>query len=807
MKTGLPVEAMRPALLAALDEPGGAAVLVADPGAGKTTVVPLALLDAPWRRGRVVVVEPRRLAARAAAERLASLLGETVGRTIGVRMRDDTRTSAATCVEIVTDGVLTRMLHADPTLEGVDAVVFDELHERSVETDVGVALSLDVRDALRPDLRLIAMSATIDGAAVASLLGTDAVLRSEGRSFPTEVVWSDAALPRFDALAVASATRRALRETSRDVLVFVPGAFEIDAVIRGLADVGADVLPLHGSLPASDQRRALSSASPGRRKVVVSTSVAETSLTIDGIEAVVDSGWSRRARFDPRRGMGGLVTMRVSQAAAEQRRGRAGRLAPGRCYRLWSEAEHQRLSPFDPPDILSTDHVPLALDLVRWGDPDGSSLRWLDAPPATSLLAARDLLRSLGLVDDRDRLTDDGRRASELPVHPRLARAIVEADELGDGAAAVAVAAVLDERARGRRGPAVDLHERVRRLSGRGVRQARRLADLAGLRLDLDHPSTLDAAGVGVAVALAYPDRVARRRGSSTRYLTTGGAGAELDPHDPLARSEWLAIAELDLRAGQGDATVRSAAALDADDVAVVVGPPTTVDRVEWDRRRGDVRAEREQRHGAIVVSTRAIEDAAGATEALLDGVRIEGLTLLPRWSETSRLRGRVRFLRRVLGDEWPDLGEDALLPTVDEWLAPWLAGARRRDDLARVDVPGAVRALLPTALAARLDELAPARVTPPNGHARAVDYDGEQPVVSLRLQDAFGWLDTPKVAGGRVSLTVELLSPAGRPLQRTSDLAGFWRGSYAQVRAEMRGRYPKHAWPEDPAGVTGDGR
>jgi ATP-dependent helicase HrpB len=802
MRTDLPVEAIRPALLDALDAPGGATVVVAEPGAGKTTVVPLALLDAPWRRGRVVVAEPRRLAARAAAERLASLLGERVGATIGLRMRDDTRTSSATRVEVVTDGVLTRMLHADASLEGIDAVVFDELHERSVDTDVALAMCLDVRDALRPDLRLVAMSATIDGAAVASLLGTASVLRSEGRTFGTDVVWSDAALPRFDERSVAALCRRALRETSGDVLVFVPGAYEIGAVIRQLGDVDADALPLHGSLPPREQDRALAPSSRTRRKVVVSTSVAETSLTIDGIEAVVDSGWSRRARFDPRRGMGGLVTTRVSQAAAEQRRGRAGRLGPGRCYRLWSEAEHLRLDAFDPPEILSTDHVPLALDLVRWGDPDGTTLRWLDEPPSASLRAARDLLRLLGLVDDRDRLTPHGRRASALPLHPRLAHAIVRAGELGHGAAAAAVAAVLDAREPTRGTAATDLHERVRRLPQRVATRARRLAATAGVGSDERDAAAADPATVGLAVALAYPDRVARRRGSGPRYLTTGGSGAALDPHDPLARSEWLAIAELDLRTGHADAVVRSAAALDARDLVTVLGEPTVVEHVAWDRQRRDVRAEREQRYGAIVVSSRAVEDPVGATDALLDGVRAEGLALLPRWAETTSLRDRVRFLRGTLGDEWPDLGDDALLATVDDWLRPWLAGARRRADLERVDVPAAVRALVPPALAARLDELAPVRVAPPNGRARPIDYGGEQPVVSLRLQDAFGWRDTPVLAGGRVPLTVELLSPAGRPLQRTSDLAGFWRGSYAQVRAEMRGRYPKHAWPEDPTAL-----
>jgi ATP-dependent helicase HrpB len=787
------VEDVLPDLLTALDAPGSAAVLVAEPGAGKTSLVPLALHDAPWRRGRVVLVEPRRLAARAAAERLAALLGERVGATVGLRMRGETRTSSTTRVEVVTDGVLTRMLHTDASLDGIDAIVFDELHERSLDTDVGLALSLDVRDALRPDLRFVAMSATIDGAAVARILGTDAVLRSSGRAFPTDVVWVGPSARSFDARAVAAACATAQRETSRDVLVFLPGAPEIHATARALDGIDAQVLPLHGSLPFAEQQRAIRAAPDGTRKIVLSTSVAETSLTIDGVDAVVDSGWSRRARFDPRRGMGGLVTTRVSQASADQRRGRAGRVAPGRCYRLWTEAEHAQLAAFDPPEILTADHVPLALDLVRWGDADGTGLRWLDAPPVASLHAARVLLRGLGLVDERDRPTELGRRAGELPLHPRLAHAVLRAHELGEGGAAVAVAALLGERDGGAGGTA-DLRDRVRRMSGRASQQAARLARTIGI----DERGRNDDA-VGLAVALAYPDRVARRRAGSARYLTTAGIGAELDPHDPLARCEWIAIADLDLRPDGGDARIRLAAEIDDADVTAAVGAPVTVERVEWDRRARDVRAVREDRLGSIVVVSRPVDDAPGAADALLDGIRAEGLALLPRWSESAGLRARLTFCRRALGDDWPDVDEAALLRDVDVWLAPWFGGARRRADLARVDVTSALRAMVPAPRLAQLDTYAPREVALPNGRTRAVDYSGDHPVVSLRLQDAFGWNDTPRLAGGRVPLVVELLSPAGRPLQITSDLAGFWRGSYAQVRAGMRGRYPKHAWPEDP--------
>jgi ATP-dependent helicase HrpB len=803
-KLDLPVEAVLPDIVSALATPGGAAVIVAEPGAGKTTLVPLALLDAPWRRGRILVIEPRRLAARTAASRLASLLGERVGQTVGLRMRGDTRVSAGTRVEMITDGVLTRLLQDDPSLAGVDAVIFDELHERSLDTDFGLALCLDIRAALRPELRLVAMSATIDGAAVASLLETDTIVRVNGRTFPTDVVWVGSAPRAFDAREVADACRRALRESTRDVLAFLPGAAEIRATQRALEGVGADVLPLHGSLPYTDQERALARPRDGGRKIVLATSVAETSLTIEGVDAVVDSGWSRRARFDIRRGMGGLVTGRVSQASAEQRRGRAGRTAPGRCYRLWSELEHAQLAPYDPPEVLSADQVPLAFDLVRWGDPDGSSLRWTDSPPIAGLHAARQLLRALELVDDRDRLTDHGRRAARLPLHPRLAHAVTRADELGHGWSACVVAALLGERDTGRHLGTADLDERARHLSGRAAEQADRLARLIGARDRGDSDSGSGSGGTGLAVALAYPDRVARRRGSSARYLTASGVGAQLDAHDPLAKADWIAIADLDLRAEGGDARVQLAAALATDELDLALGGQITeIEVVEWDRQRRDVRSVHERRLGAIVLSAQPITSSTATSAALLDGVRIEGLSLLPRWSATEALRGRVAFCRRTLGDEWPDLADEALLGDLDTWLAPWLAGAARRRDLERVDVAAAVRALLPPRLAARLDVLAPRQVTLPNGRVRPIDYTGEHAAVSLRLQDAFGWTDTPRIADGRVPLVLHLLSPAGRPVQITSDLAGFWRGSYAQVRAEMRGRYPKHPWPEDPTAAS----
>jgi ATP-dependent helicase HrpB len=549
-------------------------------------------------------------------------------------------------------------------------------------------------------------------------------------------------------------------------------------------------------LPVAAQDRALAPVTRGRRKIVLSTSVAETSLTIDGVDAVVDSGWSRHARFDPRRAMGGLVTTRVSQASAEQRRGRAGRIAPGRCYRLWSAVEHQRLAAHDPPDILTADHVPLALDLVRWGDPDGTSLRWMDAPPTGALRAARGVLRELDLVDEHDRMTPHGRAAAELPLHPRLAHALLRADELGHGRIACDVVALLGERDPGRHLGTVDLHERVRRIDGQAARQSARLARTVGATKETD--------AVGLVVALAHPERIARRRAATNRYLTAGGTGAELDPHDPLVRSEWIAIADLDLRPGGGDARVLLAAALDREDVDLVAGANiTNVDVVQWDRQLGDVRAEGQRRLGSIVLASTPI-DNPDSTTALLDGVRAEGLAMLPRWIETESFRERVAFCRRVLGEGWPDLSETTLLDNLEMWLPPWLGGAQRRRDLARVDVGSALRVLVPAQLLSRLDVVAPREIRLPSGRPRNVDYAGDEPTLAVRLQDAFGWDDTPRIADGHVPVVLQLLSPAGRPVQITSDLAGFWRGSYARVRAEMRGRYPKHAWPEDPTASAG---
>ncbi len=787
------------------------AVLVAEPGAGKTTVVPLALLDEAWCTGKVIVVEPRRVAARAAASRLTEQLGERPGGTVGWRMRGDTKIGARTRIEVITDGVLTRMLQNDPSLDGVSCVVLDEFHERSLDIDVGLAMCIDAQHGLRDDLRILVMSATIDGAAVARLLDDAPVIEATGRMFAVRTQWCGPATPTLQPTAVATATRRALDETSGDVLVFLPGAREIRATQREIgALAGIDVLALHGTLSTEAQDRALAPAPPGRRKIVLATNIAETSLTIGGVTAVVDSGWVRRSVLDTRRAMSGLVTVRVSRASADQRRGRAGRVCPGIAYRLWGEHEHALLDAHDPPEITQADLVPLALDLARWGDPEGIGLRWLDAPPPHSLQAAREVLRALGLVDVSGRVTTHGRAVGQLPLHPRFAHAVLRAHERGFGAVACTVAALLSDRDIGDDRRDADLAHRVDMLRTRGggvpgVDRVRHDAQRLRRRLGLDDRATeADAFAVepiGFILALAYPDRIARRRDVPGRYLLASAVGAAIDAHDNLATSEWLAVAEIELTNDGGDARILLAAPLSRSELDQVVQP---VDEVvaTWDRRARDVRVQRETRIGAILLKASPIDDPDGARRALVRGVHAEGLTLLPRLAEAAPLRARVAFCRTHLGEDWPDLGDNALLARLDEWLLPELIrhDVRRTSGLARVDVVAALGHLVHRKLAARLDALAPTHVSTAKGQRRAIDYSGAHPMVSLRLQDAFGWHDTPRLADGRVPIVVALLSPAGRPVQVTSDLAGFWRGSYAQVRAELRGRYPKHAWPDDPA-------
>ena len=802
--TDLPIESALGPLIAALIQ-GTAAVLVAQPGAGKTTIVPLVLIEQPWCTGKVIVVEPRRVAARAAASRLAALLGERVGDTVGWRMRGDTKVGRATRIEVVTDGVLTRMLQTDPSLDGVSCVVLDEFHERSLDIDLGLALCIDAQQGLRDDLRLLVMSATIDAGAVAELLSDASVIEAAGRTFPVTTRWLGPATPKLQPRAIAEAIRLALAESDGDVLAFLPGAREIRAVERDLGSVaGVVVLPLHGALPSSAQDRALGPAPDGRRKVVLSTNIAETSLTIEGVTAVVDSGWARRSVADSARAMSGLVTMRISRASADQRRGRAGRVRPGLGYRLWAEHEHALLDEHDPPEITQADLVPLALDLARWGAPDGSGLRWLTAPPPRALVAARGLLETLGVLEPSGQVTTHGRSVAALPTHPRLAHAMLRAREHGHGALACTVAALLGDRDIGDDRRDADLASRIDALrTGTrtpGVDRVRRDAERLRRRLGVAETSAFTVDHLGVILAFAYPDRVARRREQAGRYLLANGVGAAVAEHDNLSTSEWLAVAEVELLGDGGDARILLAAPITREELDLAI-EPTTATVAQWDRRTRDVRVQRERRIGAIVLKASPFDDPDAARHALVDGVRIEGLALLPRLDDASTFRERVAFCRGHIGEEWPDLSDDALLEHLDEWLHPALvsAGARRRADLARVDLLHAIRAMVPWSLLTLLDQLAPTHVTTAKGTRKPVDYSGDDPSISLRIQDAFGWYETPKLAGGRVPLVVALLSPANRPVQVTRDLAGFWRGSYKEVRAELRGRYPKHAWPEDP--------
>ena len=817
--------AVAPALGRALAA-GTAAVLVAPPGAGKTTGVPLALLDATWLQGqRILLLEPRRLAARAAASRMAAVRGERVGDTIGWRMRGDTRVGPATRIEVVTEGVLTRMLLDDPTLEGTGLICFDEFHERSIHGDTGLALALHSQSLLRPDLRLLVMSATIDGARVATLLGDAPVITSSGRAFPVSTTF----LPPRDGHrmeeAVAGAVRGALAVHDGDILAFLPGAREIRRVaslLDGSVDAHVDVWPLFGMLDARAQDAAIAPSPPGRRKVVIASAIAETSLTIEGVRVVVDGGWSRIPRYAARTGMTRLETVRVSRASADQRRGRAGRVAPGHCVRCWHEHEDAALRAHGSAEILDADLAPLALDLAGAGIVHAGELSWLDTPPAPAFAQARTLLTELGALDAHGRLTAHGSAMSALGVHPRMAHVLLMARGRGSLALACDLVAVLEERDPIRASDArqldPDLALRIDALrSGRRAlpgglslddgalarcrETARALRDRMCVRRS-DERSDDDHADLGALVALAYPDRIARRRdGAGARYLLRNGTGAFLrDPGSPLAREEWLACAALD-DAGR-DATVQLAARTDMATIrglyAAQISTTRTVGMApESGRARGTVI----ETLGAIVLVERIAEQlsAEERTAALTSHV-LQGWPHALPWSEGAlRVRQRLAFLHRH-DERWPDVSDDALRHDIDTWLTPALRDCRSLDDLRRADLGAALLDRMDWALRAALDRLAPTHIAVPSGSRIAIDYaDPTAPVLAVRLQELFGATATPSVLDGRVSLVVHLLSPAHRPVQVTRDLPGFWRSSYADVRKALRGRYPRHSWPEDP--------
>ncbi|MFJ9319233.1 ATP-dependent helicase HrpB [Streptomyces globisporus] len=811
----LPVRTAVSALRRALDD-RGVAVLCAPPGTGKTTLVPLVLAgltgNGPVRR--VLVAEPRRIAARAAARRMAWLLGERPGERVGFTVRGERVVGRETVVEVVTTGVLLQRLQRDQELAGVDVVIIDECHERHLDADTVAAFLLDVREAIRPDLRLVAASATTDAEGWARLLGDAPVVEAEGVSYPVEVLWTPPARPvkpphgmRVDPALlthVAATVRRALAEREGDVLCFLPGVGEIGRVAGQLAGVDAEVLQVHGRAPAAVQDAVLAGSS-GVRRVVLATSVAESSLTVPGVRVVVDSGLAREPRTDHARGLSALTTVRASQAAGRQRAGRAGREAPGAVYRCWDQAEDGRLARFPAPEIKVADLAAFALQAACWGDPDASSLALLDPPPAGAMGAAREVLGAIGAVDDGGRVTERGVRMSRLGLHPRLARALLDgAAEVGARRAAEVVALLSEEppreygddlaaalrtARRGQDGYAARWKQEVRRLSGQ--------VDGAG-----SGSGRSDDAVVGLVAALAFPERVARARGDGA-FLMASGTGAELRDGSPLRRSPWLAVAVADRPSHAASARVRLAAVLDQDTALAAAGHlRVRGEEVRW--VDGEVAARSVDRLGAVELAVRPLKqpDPELVRGALVEGLRREGLGLL-RWTrETEQLRSRLAFLHRVLGAPWPDVSDGALLADPDAWLEPELSRARRRSDLARIDAGQALRRLLPWATgdAARLDELAPERIEVPSGSRIRVEYGGEQPVLAVKLQELFGLAETPRVAGAPV--LVHLLSPAGRPAAVTADLASFWREGYKAVRAELRGRYPKHPWPEDPATV-----
>ncbi|CCH88686.1 ATP-dependent RNA helicase hrpB [Modestobacter italicus] len=803
--TDLPVRSVLPALDAALTA-AGAAVLVAPPGTGKTTLVPLAL--AGRVPGTVLVAEPRRVAARAAARRMAALLGEPVGASVGYSVRGDSRRSAATRVEVVTTGLLVRRLQADPELPGVGAVVLDECHERQLDTDLALAFTLDVRAALRPELALLAMSATAQAGRLAALMGDAPVLEATGALHDVEPVWCPPSPPVAPPLgtrvdprlltAVAGTVRRALAETAGDVLVFLPGAAEIGRVAGLLAGVDADVRPLHGRLPAADQDAALT---PGpRRRVVLSTDVAETSLTVPGVRTVVDAGLARVPRFDVARGMGALATVRVSRAAAVQRAGRAGREAPGRVYRLWSAAEHDRLPAAAEPEIAAADLTGLALELACWGAPDGAGLALPDPPPAAAFDVARATLRELGAVDAAGRVTARGRSLTAVGAHPRLARALLDGAPLVGRRRAAEVVALLSADVPARSDDLVAGWRELRRnREPRWRDEVDRLGRAAPPAPDTD---LTDDVAAGLVVGLAHPEWLARRRpGAERTYLLAAGTGAELAPGTALNGAEWLAVAAADRSPGRRDARVRTAVAVDRA-TALEAGAAAHTDAAEVVWRDGDVAAARVERLGAIVLRERPLTDPdpAAVAAAVAAGLRAEGLDLLRWTSAATGLRQRLAAAHAGLGPPWPPVDNEALRAAFAE--SPAVTAARSRRDLARVDVVAALRALLPWQLAGRLEELVPERVEVPTGSRVRVDYaDPAVPTLSVRVQEVFGWAAAPVVAGR--PLRLQLLSPAGRVVATTADLAGFWSTGWPAVRSELRGRYPRHPWPEDPASAA----
>ncbi|UVT17736.1 MAG: ATP-dependent helicase HrpB [Nitrospira sp.] len=823
----LPIDDVLPSIRLALGD-GSNALLTAPPGAGKTTRVPPALLDEPWLNGKkILVLEPRRLAARAAARRMAEERHEQIGETVGYRIRLETAIGPRTRIEVVTEGVLTRLLHQDPSLDSYGMVVFDEFHERSLQADVGLALCLEAQRVFRPDLRLLVMSATLDCGPVGELLGRAPLISCEGRMFPVETRYLDHPLAGRVDLAVTHLIKRSLIQDHGSLLVFLPGMADIRRVERMLLDarLGPSIViaPLHGELPQDMQDAAIRPAAPGLRKIVLATSIAETSLTIDGIRVVIDAGWLRTPRFDPRSGLTRLQTIRVARDSAEQRRGRAGRLEPGICYRVWTEKEQSALTAHRPPEILEADLAPLMLDLAQWGARDPSELSWLTPPPPGAIAQSKELLTRLGALSSEGHLTDHGRSMAELPLHPRLAHMLIRAIPLGLAHPACDVAALLSERdiLQGpRERQNADLRIRMDTLRGQrnstgltvnraAIERVQRTSDL--WRRQLRTPSMRRensgqdrSQAVGLLLALAYPDRIAQRQpGDDGRYRLVNGRGARFMRPDPIAGEPFLVVADLD--GGDMWAGINLAAPIAREEIESLYRDELLVEEsVAWDDTSGAVRASSRQKLGALVLAEEALDIKGNESivKVLLQGIHKAGLEVFRFSPELQQWRTRVMWIRGLEGSnsDWPDLSEEALLAALETWLGPYVAGITTLDRVRRLDLTTPLHALLTHEQHRRLDRFAPSHITVPSGSRLRIEYTpSEPPVLAVRLQEMFGCKETPRVADGKIPLTLHLLSPAHRPVQVTKDLGGFWAGSYHDVRKELRGRYPKHHWPEDP--------
>ena len=814
MNNDLPIVKVLPELLDALRS-GRCAVLAAPPGTGKTTLTPQAFLNEPWLNDRrIIMLEPRRAAARAAACRIAALLGEEPGQTVGWRIRGESRIGRNTRIEIVTEGILTRQLQSDPELPGVGMIIFDEFHERSLNADLGLALCLDIQEGLRDDLRLLVMSATLDVAATTSLLGNCRSIHAEGRVFPVETRWNYSPDLRDLPAAAARTVLKLLQEQSGSILVFLPGAGEINAAAGFLhGRVGDDVIiaPLYGSLDRQVQDAALMPAPAGQRKVVLSTNIAETSLTIEGVRMVVDGGYARAALFDPSTGMTALRTVRISKASAEQRRGRAGRMEPGVCCRLWSEHDHLRLEDFSRPEIYEADLAPFCLELALWGTEAGC-LRWLDPPPEAALNASSELLRELGAIDHDCRITAAGKQLAALPVHPRLGSMLLHAGRLRLSALGCEIAALLEERdiAGNQSLAGTDLRTRLQMLRGDSAaagtlngtrRQVLTIRDqLLRILGEKYQPHDFDHAGL--LTAFAYPDRIGKKRKpGSLNYLLSGGRGARFADAESVASSEYIAAARLD---GAGaDAKIQLAAPVTEAELREHFSDMiTTVDSMRFDRERQAAAIVRETRLGALTLNSAPLNNPPPEliAAAIIEGIRETGLRVLPWSEETDSLRERVNFAKKLFPDIWPDWADESMLHSLDAWLKPFLAGIRSFDALRKLDLKTVLNTALGYELSSRLEREFPERFTVPTGSRVRIDYSTDEPELPVRVQEMFGCAVHPSIGGGRIKLRVRLLSPAMRPIQITSDLPAFWHGSWELVKKEMKGRYPKHHWPDNPA-------